>query len=216
MTKSNDSTNFPAALGWFRFDFPASTSSLELVFNNGNGAWDNNGNANYKINVAGTWQVTSFVSTPPSATVLTAASDDTGLHVFFQTGWTTPYIHYSAGSTWTTSPGKLMSASTSSAYPASVGWFQYDLAAPQASLQFVFNNGNGVWDNNNNANYKATSAGRWIVMSRRIYYRSGTILVTSKMITLVTGCISLVTLFVREQLFLITLWRLFKWFHVQS
>ncbi|KAL3668048.1 hypothetical protein V7S43_006917 [Phytophthora oleae] len=165
MTKSNDSTNFPAALGWFRYDFPASTTSLDFVFNNGNGVWDNNGNANYKISVAGTWQVTSSVSAPPSATVLTTASDGTGLHVFFQSGWSAPYIHYNAGSSWTTSPGKLMTASTSSVYPASVGWFQYDFAAPQASLDFVFNNGNGVWDNNGNANYKATSAGRWTVMS---------------------------------------------------
>ncbi|KAL4175741.1 hypothetical protein KRP22_000702 [Phytophthora ramorum] len=165
MTKSNDSANFPAALGWFRYDLPASTTSLEFVFNNGNGVWDNNGNGNYKVATAGTWQVTSSVSTPPSATVLTAASDGTGLHVFFQTGWTTPYIHYSTGSTWTTSPGNLMTASTDSKYPASVGWFQYDLASPQASLEFVFNNGNGVWDNDNNANYKATSAGKWIVMS---------------------------------------------------
>ncbi|KAF4042141.1 Alpha amylase [Phytophthora infestans] len=165
LTKSNDSITFPASLGWFRYDFPASTSSLEFVFNNGNGVWDNNGNANYKITVAGTWQVTSSVSIPPSATVLTAASDGTGLHVFFQTGWATPYIHYSTGSSWTTSPGQLMSASTSSEYPALAGWFQYTLPAPQASLEFVFNNGNGVWDNNNNASYKATSAGRWIVMS---------------------------------------------------
>ncbi|POM71068.1 Alpha-glucosidase, partial [Phytophthora palmivora] len=165
MTKSKDSTNFPAALGWFRYDFPASTTSLEFVFNNGNGIWDNNGNANYKITVAGTWQMTSSVSTPPSATILTAASDGTGLQVFFQTGWTAPYIHYSGGSAWTSSPGKLMTASTDSTYPASVGWFQYDLGSSQTSLEFVFNNGNGIWDNNNNANYKATSSGRWIVMS---------------------------------------------------
>ncbi|RLN65656.1 hypothetical protein BBJ28_00001830 [Nothophytophthora sp. Chile5] len=79
MTASNDSTNFPAALGWFRYDLPAATS-LEFVFNNGNGVWDNNANANYKVSVAGTWQLTSSVSTPPSATVLTAASDGTGLH----------------------------------------------------------------------------------------------------------------------------------------
>ncbi|RLN91506.1 hypothetical protein BBJ28_00019917 [Nothophytophthora sp. Chile5] len=164
MTASNDSTNFPAALGWFRYDLPAATS-LEFVFNNGNGVWDNNANANYKISVAGTWQLTSTASTPPSTTVLTAASDGTGLHVYFQTGWTAPYIHYNTGSAWTTSPGKLMAASSDSTYPASVGWFQYDFAAPQASLTFVFNNGNGVWDNNNNANYVASSAGKWIVMS---------------------------------------------------
>jgi alpha-amylase len=165
MTKSNDSTSFPSALGWFRYDFLASTSSIEFVFNNGAGVWDNNANANYKVSVAGTWQLTSSVSTPPSATVLTAADDGTGLHVFFQTGWAAPYIHYSTGSTWTTSPGQLMAASNDSTYAASVGWFRYDFASPQASLEFVFNNGQGVWDNNLNANYKATSAGRWLVMS---------------------------------------------------
>ncbi|KAG7391303.1 hypothetical protein PHYPSEUDO_005252 [Phytophthora pseudosyringae] len=139
MPKSNDSSNFPAALGWFRYDFPTSTTSLEFVLNNGNGVWDNNANTNYKVSVAGTWQVTSSASTPLSATVLTAASDGSGLHP--------------------------MTASADSTYPASVGWFQYSLAAPQASLKFVFNNGNVVWDNNLDANYKAASAGRWIVMS---------------------------------------------------
>ncbi|POM59255.1 Alpha-amylase, partial [Phytophthora palmivora] len=172
MTKSNDSTNFPATLGWFRYDFPASTTSLEFVFNNGNGIWDNNGNANYKITVAGTWQMTSSVSTPPSATILTAASDGTGLQVFFQTGWTAPYIHYSSGSAWTSSPGKLMTASTDSTYPASVGWFQYDLGSSQTSLEFVFNNGNGIWDNNNNANYKATTSGRSLTGYAHVVYGS--------------------------------------------
>jgi len=164
MTASNDSTNFPSAIGWFRYDLPSTVTALEFVFNNGAGTWDNNNNANYKV-TSGTWQITSTVSTPTSATVKTKADDGTGLHVFFQTGWTKPYIHYTTGSGWTTSPGVTMSASTDSTYPASIGWFEYDFASPTSSLEFVFNNGAGTWDNNNNANYKATSAGTWIVMS---------------------------------------------------
>jgi alpha-amylase len=182
MTASNDSTNFPSAIGWFRYDLPSTVTALEFVFNNGAGTWDNNNNANYKV-TSGTWQITSTVSTPTSATVKTKADDGTGLHVFFQTGWTKPYIHYTTGSGWTTSPGVTMSASTDSTYPASIGWFEYDFASPTSSLEFVFNNGAGTWDNNNSSNYKATSAGTWIVMST---ITANTTIVTSPATTTAT------------------------------
>lgn len=53
------------------------------------------------------------------------------------------YEHYNAGQGWTTPPGKLMGASTDPRFPG----FQY-LSVAANSLTFVFNDGNGHWDNN--------------------------------------------------------------------
>ncbi|TYZ65335.1 hypothetical protein PybrP1_012659 [[Pythium] brassicae (nom. inval.)] len=176
---ASTSTQFPAALGWFRYDIAAPATTLEFVFNNGAGTWDNNASKNYKVASAGTWSLTSTVSTPPTAApsptpspapvavgaTLVKADDGTGLHVYFRSGWAAPYIHYNQGSGWTTSPGVKMTASTDSAFPAGLGWFKIDFAAPAAYLEFVFSNGAGTWDNNGNVNYKLNAAGTWSVVS---------------------------------------------------
>lgn len=107
-----------------------------------------------------------FLSTTIGAQTLVKSNDETGLHVYFRTGWTSPYIHYSQGSTWTTVPGVVMTKSADYVqFPPEEGWFRFDLAAPAASLEFVFNNGNGVWDNNANKNYKVTAAGTYSVVT---------------------------------------------------
>ncbi|TMW64869.1 hypothetical protein Poli38472_009036 [Pythium oligandrum] len=162
MTASTDRVHFPSEAGWFRFD--AIATSLEFAFNNGNNVWDNNNNANYKVSATATYVVTSTVTSPPNPLVQVQTSDGTGLHVYFRTGWTAPYIHYNTGSAWTTSPGVKMVASTDSTFPSGAGWFKYDFPS-STSLEFVFNNGNNVWDNNNNANYKVTAAGTYALTS---------------------------------------------------
>lgn len=178
MSVSTNTTTFPPSLGWFYYDVTSTT--LEFDFNNGAGTWDNNNNANYKVTQAGTWAHTSTISTPPTAaptpsptpspsavgTTLVSADNGTGLYIYFRCGWTAPYIHYTNGSGWTTSPGVKMLASTNTTtFPPSLGWFYYHFAAPANYLQFVFNNGAGTWDNNNNVNYQASSAGTWSVVS---------------------------------------------------
>jgi alpha-amylase len=101
-----------------------------------------------------------------SAQTLFKADDGSGVHIFYRTAWTAPYIHYSTGSGWTTEPGCAMTASNDSTnFPASSGWFRYDFSAPTTSIEFVFNNGNGVWDNNNENNYEVSAAGTWQVES---------------------------------------------------
>ncbi|TMW64883.1 hypothetical protein Poli38472_009050 [Pythium oligandrum] len=161
MTASTDRVHFPSEAGWFRFD--AIATSLEFVFNSGADVWDNNNNLNYKVTAAGTYVVTSTVTTPPNPLVQVKASDGTGLHIYFRTAWTTPYIHYNSGA-WTTSPGVKMVASTDSAFPAGAGWFKHDLPS-LTSLEFVFNNGQDVWDNNNNVNYNVLTAGTYALTS---------------------------------------------------
>lgn len=190
---ASTSADFPSANGWFSYDIPAPTVSLEFVFTNGNGVWDNNGNNNYKVTAAGTYSLVSTVSPPPkstpaptpkptsapplapaptvtpapvaSGTTLVSGDDGTGVYIYFQCGWTAPYIHYNVGSAWTTPPGYKMLASTNSSFPSGLGWFYMHFDAPANYMEFTFNNGNGVWDNNGGKNYRLVSAGTWKVTS---------------------------------------------------
>ncbi|GAB9477114.1 Family 31 glycoside hydrolase, partial [Globisporangium polare] len=88
------------------------------------------------------------------------------LKMLFQTKvWTKPNIHYSAGDGWTSAPGIAMAASTYGGnYTATDGWFEYSIKTSQ--LEFVFNDGNGNWDNNDSKNYVVKSAGTWAVVSK--------------------------------------------------
>ncbi|KAJ0405453.1 hypothetical protein ATCC90586_002768 [Pythium insidiosum] len=93
--------------------------------------------------------------------------DGSGLHLYYRTSWSTPFIHYNDGVAWTALPGAKMTSSKDRIYfPLEAGWFQFDLPAPRSSLEFVFNNGAGVWDNNGGKNYKATSAGQKLQPSK--------------------------------------------------
>lgn len=107
------------------------------------------------------------VATAVRAQTLVKADDGTGLHIYFRTAWTAPHIHFSQGSGWTAVPGILMTRSTDQVrFPPSEGWFKYVLPPPASFLEFVFNNGQGTWENNNNANYRVSSAGYWGITTR--------------------------------------------------
>ncbi|MFI7543657.1 alpha-amylase family glycosyl hydrolase [Actinoplanes sp. NPDC049599] len=79
-----------------------------------------------------------------------AASAASSVTVYYQrpSGWTTVNIHYAPdGGAWTSVPGVAMQS-------ACTGWLSRTVDLGAASgLQVVFNNGSGVWDNNNGANY---------------------------------------------------------------
>lgn len=95
--------------------------------------------------------------------------DDDGsgnLKMLFQSKiWSKPNIHYSAGDGWTSAPGIAMTPSTyGGSYSADQGWFEYSIKT--AHLEFVFNDNNGVWDNNDNKNYLVEKAGTWAVVSK--------------------------------------------------
>lgn len=68
------------------------------------------------------------------------------------TGWTTTNIHYAvSGGSWTAVPGVAMD-------PACTGWkMQTIVLGAATSLQVVFNNGAGSWDNNGGNNYLLTA-----------------------------------------------------------
>ncbi|KAJ0409813.1 hypothetical protein P43SY_005707 [Pythium insidiosum] len=100
---------------------------------------------------------------------LVAPDDGSGvLTMLFQHKlWQTPNIHFNAanGDGWTTAPGIPMKKSTKSGkYAATEGWWEYSIQSSQ--LEFVFNDNNGIWDNNDNRNYRVNSAGTWAVTTK--------------------------------------------------
>ncbi|SMF44894.1 carbohydrate binding domain-containing protein [Streptomyces sp. Amel2xC10] len=127
-----------------------SAEGLQATFNNGAGTWDNNGGANYAL---GTGDITVkdgviAHSDPCADTGGGSGNTATVYYSTATTGWTTANIHYApTGGSWTTVPGVGMEA-------ACTGWWKRTLAIGTAtSLKAAFNNGNGVWDNNNSADY---------------------------------------------------------------
>ncbi|MHB9848939.1 carbohydrate binding domain-containing protein [Streptomyces krungchingensis] len=127
-----------------------SATGLQATFNNGSGTWDNNGGSNYAL---GTGDITVkdgvIAHSDPCADGGTGSGNRAT--VYYSTaasGWTTANIHYApAGGSWTTVPGLGMEA-------ACTGWWKKTLDIGTAtSLKAAFNNGNGVWDNNNSADY---------------------------------------------------------------
>jgi hypothetical protein len=83
-----------------------------------------------------------------------ADSPTTSIHVFYKTTWSTPHIHYRTNNTaWTTAPGYEMIDSWE--YP---GYKTY-ATFHNSEMEFVFNDGNGTWDNNNSQNYIKTISG---------------------------------------------------------
>ncbi|MFE2237007.1 carbohydrate binding domain-containing protein [Streptomyces sp. NPDC059442] len=142
-----------------------SAQGLQATFNNGTGTWDNNGGRNYDL---GTGTVTvkdgAVAHSDPCAD---EPGGPTGpghqATVYYSTaalGWTTANLHYApAGGAWTTAPGIGMEA-------ACAGWWKRTVDLGTATtMKAAFNNGNGVWDNNNGADY-ALPAGTTTVRDR--------------------------------------------------
>ncbi|WP_411087248.1 carbohydrate binding domain-containing protein [Streptomyces sp. 061-3] len=135
-----------------------SASGLAATFNNGSGVWDNNAGNNYALGT-GTITVKDGVvahSDPCSdggtdPTPSPTPGDTHTASVYYSTatvGWTTTNLHYQPeGGSWTAVPGVGMEA-------ACTGWVKRSVDLGSATkMQAAFNNGNGVWDNNNGSNY---------------------------------------------------------------
>ncbi|MGQ4386255.1 carbohydrate binding domain-containing protein [Streptomyces sp. SAS_270] len=127
-----------------------SAAGLQATFNNGSGTWDNNGGSNYALGT-GTITVKDGVIAHSDPCADSGTGSGNQAKVYYSTttsGWTTANIHYApAGGSWTTAPGVGMEA-------ACTGWWKKTLDIGTAtSLKAAFNNGNGVWDNNNSADY---------------------------------------------------------------
>lgn len=129
-------------------------TTLEAVFNNGSGVWDNNKSSNYALTAgtvtvadgkvtAGAPDVTSPPPPPPPPT------ETNSVTVYYETKNATTFIHYRPeGGTWTKAPGVRMDAAEITGYAKAT----INIGAAQR-LEAVFNNGSGVWDNNKTLNY---------------------------------------------------------------
>ncbi|MEU5764795.1 carbohydrate binding domain-containing protein [Streptomyces asoensis] len=127
-----------------------SAAGLQATFNNGSGTWDNNGGGNYALGT-GTVTVKDGViahSDPCTGTGTGGGNQATVYYSTATSGWTTANIHYApTGGSWTTAPGLGMTT-------ACTGWWKKTLDLGTATgLRAAFNNGNGVWDNNNGSDY---------------------------------------------------------------
>ena len=166
-TKSPGVKMEKVSAGYWAYTIDLGTQTGATVcFNNGNGTWDSNSSANYKVEV-GTSLVTNgtvtkmgdvtptpTVSTPTPSPVTPTPTVVVGTNkavVYYQrsssTSWTDAYVHYKVNGTWTKSPGVKMDK-------ISAGYWMYTIdlgTATEATL--CFNNGNGTWDNNSKANY---------------------------------------------------------------
>ncbi|MFG3138760.1 carbohydrate binding domain-containing protein [Streptomyces sp. NPDC048211] len=153
-----------ACTDWVKKTVPLGTAAgLDATFNNGSGVWDNNAGKNYDLGTGNITVKDGVVAhsdpcaggTDPEPSPSPTDSAATTATVYYSTatvGWTTTNLHYQpAGGSWTAVPGVGME-------PACTGWVKktVDLATA-ASMQAAFNNGNGVWDNNNGGNYTIPS-----------------------------------------------------------
>ncbi|MFC3237908.1 carbohydrate binding domain-containing protein, partial [Streptomyces nitrosporeus] len=147
-------------------------SGLAATFNDGSGVWDNNSGKNYALGT-GTITVKDGVvahsdpcaDTGPDPSPSPSPGTGGTADVYYSTttvGWSTVNLHYQPkGGSWTAVPGVGMEA-------ACTGWVRrtVDLGTA-ASLRAAFNNGNGIWDNNNGADY-TVPAGVTTVKDRKV------------------------------------------------
>lgn len=146
-----------ACTDWVKRTVPlGGASGLAATFNNGSGVWDNNGGRNYAL---GTGSITvkdgviahSDPCAGPDPGPTPGPGEGSTASVYYSTatvGWTTTNLHYQpAGGAWTAVPGVGMEA-------ACTGWVKRSVGLGAATtMRAAFNNGNGVWDNNNGADY---------------------------------------------------------------
>lgn len=128
-----------------------SASSMQAVFTNGSGAWDNLNGSNYAMG-AGIHQVQNGVLTASAGNPCEEPPGTSGhtLTVYYKpaSNWTQSYLHYKPnGGVWTTAPGVPMEQ-------ACAGWVRKELALGSASgAAAAFTNGFGLWDNNQGRDY---------------------------------------------------------------
>ncbi|CAH1208872.1 hypothetical protein PAECIP111893_02923 [Paenibacillus plantiphilus] len=128
--------------GYNKFTVNIGTAtSLEAVFNNGSGTWDNNGGSNYFFPVG--------TSTFKSGTITSGVPVTNTVTIYYKRGFATPYIHWRPeGGTWTAVPGQAMANSEVA------GYSKITLAIDSAiRAEVCFNNGSGTWDSNGGSNY---------------------------------------------------------------
>ncbi|MFB8219354.1 alpha-amylase [Streptomyces anulatus] len=146
-----------ACADWVKLTVPlGDAGGLKATFTDGSGTWDNNAGRNYDLGTGNiTVQDGVVAHSDPCADTGPEEPEEPGgpnsASVYYATstvGWPTVNLHYRPhGGAWTTVPGIGMEA-------ACTGWVKRTVDLGSATgLQATFNNGNGVWDNNNGNDY---------------------------------------------------------------
>ncbi|SCF94728.1 Alpha amylase, catalytic domain, partial [Streptomyces sp. Ncost-T6T-2b] len=143
---------------------------LKATFTDGSGTWDNNAGRNYDLGTGNiTVQDGTVAHSDPCADAGPEEPEEPDgpntASVYYATstvGWSTVNLHYRPhGGAWTAVPGIGMEA-------ACTGWVKRTVDLGSATgLQAAFNNGNGVWDNNNGSDY-TLAAGLTTVKDRTV------------------------------------------------
>jgi len=132
-----------------------SAKTLTACFNNGSGAWDNNGNKDYSLS-PGTYTIANGKITQGEPKI------SNQITIYYYNTWTNKYAHYQVGSgEWTTAPGVKMEKVTN--YYSKI---TIDMGTAE-KLTACFNNGSGKWDNNNNKDY-SLSPGTYTIKNKKI------------------------------------------------
>ncbi len=79
-----------------------------------------------------------------------------GLVAHYFSPWETPFMHFDDGSGWTAVPGLAMG-------PEGDGWFLLGQELGGPTVEFVFNDGAELWDNNGGANYRTELPEFWVL-----------------------------------------------------
>ena len=120
-----------------------------ICFNNGNNSWDSRNGSNYSVE-AGVYGIKNGVQSNLGEVVT-----DKVATVYYNTGWSQPYILYCPeNGSWITEPGIAMTATTEKA-----GYTHKAVITLGDStyLRACFNNGAGSWDSKNGYNYTLQS-----------------------------------------------------------
>ncbi|MFJ5848519.1 carbohydrate binding domain-containing protein [Streptomyces sp. NPDC092903] len=160
-----------ACTDWVKKTVPLGGSTgLAATFTNGSGVWDNNSGKNYALGTGAITVKDGVVAhSDPCAGTGTGPDPSPGTGnnatVYYSTttvGWSTTNLHYRpTGGSWTAVPGVGME-------PACTGWVKRSVDLGTATeMQAAFNNGNGVWDNNNGSDYRVP-AGVSTVKDRKV------------------------------------------------
>ena len=118
---------------------------------NGSASWTPSKEGTYTLTVTMLYNGSALTTKTMSYTVEKSDVTENQVTIYYK-GYSTPYIHYQAGTgSWTNAPGYAMTATTEqSGYT-----HKYTINLGTATYATVcFNNGSGNWDSNNGSNYK--------------------------------------------------------------
>ncbi|ORX65356.1 alpha-amylase-domain-containing protein [Anaeromyces robustus] len=126
-----------------------------IIFNDNNNQVPSSGQNGYIIKDNGLYNDNGYQSQYEENSSTPSTPSTNSINIYYYSNWRPAYIHYKADdNSWTSSPGIEMT-------PLNNGYHQ--IAIEASSITFVFNNGEGDWDNNNGNNYNIDSPGTYVV-----------------------------------------------------